>query len=76
MNSDVTVFILDMLPSLRQGVLVGIHDIHWPYDYSDLFKDWYWNGQYVLGAYLIGARDRVEVLFSTRVAAKFQDLRN
>lgn len=66
MNSDVTAFFLDVLPRLRPGVLVHIHDIVLPYDYPELFKDWYWNEQYVLGAYLLGARERVQVLMPSK----------
>ena len=32
-NSDVTVFFLEILPRLRPGVIVHIHDIYLPYDY-------------------------------------------
>ena len=48
-NSDVTVFLLDVVPRLRAGVIIGIHDIHWPFDYSPFYLPWYWNEQYVLG---------------------------
>jgi len=66
MNSDVTVFMLDVLPNLKPGVIVGIHDIHLPFDYPEMFSDWYWNEQYLLGAYLIGASTRIKVLMPTR----------
>ena len=33
MNSDATVFFLEVLPALPAGVLVGVHDIFLPYDY-------------------------------------------
>jgi hypothetical protein len=41
MNSDVTGFMLDVLPRLRPGVLVYVHDIPLPWDYPDMFTDWY-----------------------------------
>lgn len=62
MNSDVTVFMLDILPMLRPGVIVHIHDIALPYDYADMFRHWYWNEQYIVGTYLMAAAERVEVL--------------
>ena len=37
MNSDVTVVMLDILPRLKQGVLVEFHDIFLPFDY---FETW------------------------------------
>jgi Methyltransferase domain len=53
MNSDVTVFFLDVLPELPPGVLVGVHDIHLPDDYllADV-KDYY-SEQYLLACYLL-----------------------
>ena len=66
MNSDVTVFMLDVLPNLKPGVVVGIHDIHLPFDYPEMFSNWYWNEQYLLAAYLIGASDRIKILMPTR----------
>ena len=37
MNSDATVFFLEVLPTLPAGTLVGIHDIYLPDDYP---ADW------------------------------------
>ena len=65
MNSDVTVFMIDVLPRLAPGVLVHIHDIMLPWDYPDLFKNWYWNEQYLLAVYMMGNKDRIEPLFPT-----------
>lgn len=62
MNSDVTVFFLDVLPLLKPGVIIHIHDIVLPYDYPEMFTNWYWNEQYVLAAYLMGMADRIQVL--------------
>jgi Methyltransferase domain len=65
MNSDVTVFMIDILPRLKPGVLVHVHDIALPWDYPDMFVDWYWSEAYMLAAYLIGARNRVRPVFPT-----------
>ncbi len=65
MNSDVTVFMIDVLPRLKPGVIIHIHDIALPYDYPDMFVDWYWNEQYMLAVYLMNARSRIEPLFPT-----------
>ncbi len=32
-NSDVTVCFLEILPLLKKGVIVHIHDVYLPYDY-------------------------------------------
>lgn len=65
MNSDVTVFMIDVLPRLKPGVIVHVHDINLPYDYPDSFKHWYWNEQYMLAVYLMGNRDRIKPLLPT-----------
>jgi len=54
MNSDVTVFFLDVLPELPPGVLVGIHDIHLPDDYLPRDAKDYYSEQYLLACYLLG----------------------
>jgi predicted O-methyltransferase YrrM len=65
MNSDVTVFMIDVLPRLKPGVIVHIHDINLPYDYPDSFKQWYWNEQYMLAVYMMGNRGRINPLMPT-----------
>ena len=57
MNSDVSVFFLDVLPDLPPGVLVGIHDVHLPDDYRPEHADRYYSEQYVLAALLLGEPD-------------------
>ena len=64
-NSDVTVFFIDVLPRLKPGVIVHLHDIHLPWDYPDMFLDWYWNEQYMLAVYLMNAKSRIDVLLPT-----------
>jgi hypothetical protein len=75
MNSDVTVFMLDVLPNLKPGVIVHIHDIHLPFDYPDMFIDWYWNEQYIVAAYLLAARDRIEILMPSRFVSYTDELK-
>jgi predicted O-methyltransferase YrrM len=65
MNSDVTVFFIDVLPRLKPGVIVHIHDIMLPYDYPDSFKHWYWNEQYMLAVYMMGNMARLLPLAPT-----------
>ena len=85
MNSDVTVFFIDVLPRIRPGVIVHIHDIHLPWDYPGMFTNWYWNEQYLLAVYLMCSRDRLTPLlptswvcrspeFETRLQDPFVDL--
>ena len=53
-NSDVTVFFMEVLPRLRTGVVVHVHDIFWPSDYLPEFARWWYNEQYLLAAWLLG----------------------
>jgi hypothetical protein len=70
MNSDVTVFSIDVLPELAPGVIAHIHDVFLPWDYDPYFNDWYWNEQYLIAAYLIGAGARIKPLLPTAYIAK------
>lgn len=65
MNSDVTVFFIDLLPRLKPGVIVHLHDICLPWDYPESFKSWYWNEQYMLAVYMMSLRQRIQPIFPT-----------
>jgi hypothetical protein len=65
-GSDVVYEFLEILPRLRPGVLVHIHDIFLPKDYPRQWvMEWhrFWNEQYLLQAFLCGNRD-FEVLWA------------
>jgi hypothetical protein len=70
-HGDVTWFFLQILPRLRDGVLVHIHDVHFPFDYPLEFiksRNVYWTEQYMLHAYLM--KNYIdEVLFSSRYSS-------
>ncbi len=65
-GSDVQYEYLEILPRLRKGVIVHIHDIFLPSEYP---KDWilqgrrFWNEQYLLQAFL-SFNDSFEVLWA------------
>ena len=61
-NYDVTALFLDVLPNLPPGVLVQVHDVFLPYDYSPRFADHYYTEQYLLAVYLLASDGRHEVL--------------
>jgi len=61
-NSDANVFFLEVLPRLRPGVIVHVHDIFLPFDYPEAFAGRYYSEQYLLAAYLIAGYQRIEVL--------------
>ncbi len=54
MNSDATVFFLEMLPRLPAGVLVGIDDVFLPWDYPPQWAGRFYGEQYLLAAFLLG----------------------
>jgi hypothetical protein len=77
MNSDVTVFFLDVLPRLRAGVFVHLHDIYLPADYprtvgaTDLY-----NEQYLLAAFLLGGGKGVEIVLPNCWASNVAEMQS
>lgn len=55
-NSDVTVLMLEVLPRLRAGVLVEVHDVYLPDDYPPYWNDRFYSEQYLLAAFLLGGQ--------------------
>lgn len=65
-NGDVLFEFLELLPKLNKGVIIHIHDIYSPRDYSEeiIFdKRFTWNEQYLLEAFL-SFNDNYEILCS------------
>lgn len=70
MNNDVVTMFIDVLPRLKTGALVQIHDIFWPEDYPSNLGGFdpscpyigYYNEQYLLAAYLLGGGNGVDIL--------------
>ena len=62
-GSDVTVFFLDILPRVRPGVIIHIHDIYLPDDYISGHVSRMWNEQYLLATALLFGGDAFEILF-------------
>lgn len=59
-GGDVLFLYLEILPRLRPGVVVHIHDIHLPEAYPRVYYDesrYVWNEQCLLQAFLVGNRD-------------------
>ena len=61
-NSDVTVFFIEILPVLVPGIIWGLHDICFPFDYPDAWRDRFYNEQYLLMCYLMGGGGNDEIL--------------
>jgi len=60
-NSDVTIFYLDILPRLKPGVLIHIHDVFLPYDYPPEWSDRFYNEQYLLACVLLTRHPSFEI---------------
>lgn len=52
-NSDVAVFFFEVLPRLKPGVLVQIHDVFLPDEYPEAWSDRLYNEQYILAAMML-----------------------
>ena len=62
MNSDVTVFFLEILPKLKSGVKVFIDDIFLPEDYPPDWVERNYSEQYLLATLLLANSERYEVM--------------
>lgn len=72
--SDVTVFFLEILPRLKPGVIVHVHDIYLPYDYISGHLHRLWNEQYLLATALLFGAERFEILFPAWFVGRDADL--
>jgi len=57
-GGDVNTIYLDVLPRLRAGTTVHVHDVHLPFEYPREYSRreqsrYFWNEQYVLQAFLV-----------------------
>ncbi|NIR96429.1 MAG: class I SAM-dependent methyltransferase, partial [Gammaproteobacteria bacterium] len=53
-GSDVNHIFFEILPTLRSGVIIHIHDIYWPFEYPEqwIAEGISWNEAYLLRAFL------------------------
>jgi len=61
-NSDSMVFFMEILPRLKKGVIVHIHDIYLPYDYPQEMCDRFYSEQYGLAMYLLANPEKYETI--------------
>jgi hypothetical protein len=81
MNSDATVFFLEVLPRLAAGVLVGVDDVFLPWDYPPPWTGRVYGEQYLLAAFLLGGAEGWSIRFPgwwlvecSPLAARFEPL--
>jgi hypothetical protein len=75
MNSDVTVFFLEVLPRLGPGVLVHVHDITLPYDYPPSYARRHYSEQYLLAVYLLAGGGTLAPLLPSTFCLQDPELR-
>jgi hypothetical protein len=61
-NSDATICFLELLPYLKKGVIVHIHDIYLPYDYPQFMCDRFYNENYMLAAFVLSNPQRYKTI--------------
>ncbi len=74
-NSDVNWEIFEILPRLKPGVLIHVHDIYWPFDYP---QEWIregraWTEAYLLRAFLQFNHDFQIVYFNSYLHPKVRE---
>ncbi len=85
MNSDVSVFFMDVLPRLKPGVIVEVHDIYLPYDYpldvkvcgfeQSYYRERWYTEQYLLGTHLLAMGDRAKIVLANEFASRDPELK-
>jgi hypothetical protein len=79
MNTDVTVFFLEILPRLKPGVLVHLHDVFLPLDYPpyweyQYYPHRYWSEQYLLAANMLAGQTLYDVVLPNHYISITQPL--
>ncbi len=75
-NSDSMVFYMEVLPLLKPGVIVHIHDIYLPYDYPQFMCDRAYSEQYGLAMYLLANPEKYVTLFPNYYVSQDKVLAN
>lgn len=73
-NSDAMICFLELLPFLRKGVLVHIHDIYLPFDYPQFMCDRFYNEQYVLAAFILANPEKYKTILPNYFISEDKEL--
>ena len=74
-GSDVTMLFLDVVPRLRPGVILHIHDVFLPWDYPAQWTSRYYSEQYLLASLLLAQPARFRLLMSSAFVSYDPELR-
>lgn len=75
-NSDSMVFYMEILPRLKPGVIVHIHDVYLPYDYPQFMCDRFYSEQYGLAFYLLANPKKYQTLLPNYFISEDTELRD
>lgn len=67
-NSDVVCAFMDILPRLKRGVFVHMHDICLPYDYPSEWVTRFYSEQYMLAAFLLAGHKDFRIVMPNAFA--------
>ena len=73
-NSDSMVFFLEILPKLKKGVIVHIHDIYLPYDYPQFMCDRFYTEQYGLAMYILANPEKYATILPNYFISEDKEL--
>jgi hypothetical protein len=73
-NSDVTVCFLEVIPKLKEGVIVQIHDIYLPYDYPQFMCDRFYNEQYLLATLILANPEKYQPILPNYFISEDKEL--
>lgn len=73
-NSDSMVFFMEILPRLKRGVIVHLHDIYLPYDYPQFMCDRFYSEQYGLAMYLLANPEKYETILPNYFISEDKEL--
>lgn len=73
-NSDAMICFLELLPFLKKGVIVQIHDIYLPYDYPQFMCDRFYNEQYMLAAFVLANPTKFKTILPNYFISEDEEL--
>lgn len=73
-NSDATVFFLEVLPKLKKGVIVHIHDVYLPFDYPQFMCDRAYSEQYMLAMAILSNPKRYKTIMPNYYVSETKSL--
>lgn len=73
-NSDSMVFFMEVLPKLKKGVIVHIHDIYLPFDYPQFMCDRFYSEQYALALFLLLDQKKYETIMPNYYVSETPEL--